>query len=91
MPWQLVPQGQAVLILQGNSNFPLLEVNEAGAIKAIHLQLPKNLHIKALIWSDRGLYAILGPAGNDPVAEGAIYEISQVDGALTETLRAERR
>lgn len=77
---QFVPADRSIIVVQSESTFPLLEVSEGGAIKAIHPKLPKDSRIKALIPSDRNLYAIVGQPSADPAPEGTIYELRREDG-----------
>jgi len=76
-PSQLVPHGDSILIVQNKTKFPLLEVNEAGMIRAIHPQLPKGTQIDTVIASDQNLYALVNPKDN-----GAIYELNAQDGTV---------
>jgi hypothetical protein len=76
-PSQLVPHGDSILIVQNKTKFPLLEVNEAGMIRAIQPKLPKGTQIDTLIASDQNLYALVNPRD-----DGAIYEINAQDGTL---------
>jgi len=79
-PAQFVPEGRSIIIVQNESTFPLLEVSEGGAIEAIHPKLPGNSSIKALIPSDRNLYAIVTQPGADSASKETIYEVSREDG-----------
>jgi hypothetical protein len=80
VPAQLVPQDRSIIIVQSESTFPLLEVSEGGAIKAIHPKLPPGSSIKALLPSDRNLYPIVAQSSADPDSEGTIYEVRPEDG-----------
>jgi len=77
---QFVPEDRSIIIVQSESTFPLLEVSEGGTIRAIHPKLPKDSRIKALIPSDRNLYAIVGQPRADPASQGTIYELRPEDG-----------
>jgi hypothetical protein len=79
-PAQFVPEGRSIIIVQSESAFPLLEVSEGGAIKAIHPKLPRNSSVRALIPSDRNLYAIVTQPGSDSASEETIYEVRREDG-----------
>ncbi|MGB6475199.1 MAG: hypothetical protein WBF04_14175 [Candidatus Sulfotelmatobacter sp.] len=79
-PAQFLPEGRSIIIVQNESTFPLLEVSEGGAIEAIHPKLPRNSSIKALIPSDRNLYAIVTQPGADSASKETIYEVSREDG-----------
>jgi hypothetical protein len=76
-PAQLVPEGHSILVVQNKTSFPLLEVSEAGEIRAIHPKLPKDTQIEGLIASDLNLYARVNPKD-----EGTIYELSAHDGTV---------
>ncbi len=76
-PAQFVPEGHSIIVVQNKTNFPLLDVNEGGAITAIRTRLPKNTQIDGLITSDLNLYARVNSATDD-----AIYEISAHDGTV---------
>jgi len=79
-PAQFVPEDRSIIIVQNESTLPLLEVSEGGAIEAIHPKLPKNSSIKALIPSDRNLYAIVTQPGADSASKETIYEVRREDG-----------
>jgi hypothetical protein len=74
-PVQFVPSGRNIIVVQNKSSFPLLEVNEAGAIRPIPTKLPEGIQIHALIPSDYGLYA----RGNE---RDTVYELSPHDGTV---------
>jgi hypothetical protein len=77
---QFVPEDRSIIIVQGDRTFPLLEVSEGGAIKAIHPRLPPGSSIKALVPSDRNLYPVVAQSSADHASEGAIYEVRREDG-----------
>jgi hypothetical protein len=81
-PAQLVPEGRSILVVLNNSTFPLLEVSEGGAIRAIHPRLPKGEQIEAAIPADRNLYVIARPETAERESAGVIYEVSPEDGAV---------
>jgi hypothetical protein len=74
---QFVPAGRSIIVVQNKTTFPLLEVNEGGAITAIPTKLPKGMKIDGLIASDQQLYARVTPAD-----DGSIYEIGAHDGTV---------
>jgi hypothetical protein len=80
-PVQLVPESRSILILQSDSHFPLLEVNEGGGIRAIRPKWPKDFQIEALIPSNLDPYAVAGAKAADP-SEDSIYELRPDDGAV---------
>ncbi|MGA8430415.1 MAG: hypothetical protein WB729_11385 [Candidatus Sulfotelmatobacter sp.] len=72
-PAQLVPDGDSIVIVQNKSKFPLLEVNEAGAVRVIKPDLPEGVQIDKLIPSDGNLYARVNE-------QGSIYELNAQTG-----------
>lgn len=68
-PAQLIGHGHSIYVVQLKTDFPILEVSEAGTIRAIRARLQDGLHIKRLIPSDTNLYAW---ADGQP---GRIYEL----------------
>lgn len=82
VPTELVPSEHSILIVQNNTTFPLLEVNEGGAIRAIRVDLPQGLQIRNVIPSDHSMYVIGGPQGPRPTSAGTIFEINPGDGAV---------
>ena len=76
-PVQLVPSGDSIIIVQNKTKFPLLEVNEAGAIRAIKPKLPEGIQINTLIPSDENLYAHV-----DGPINGSIYELNKQTGVV---------
>src|SRR2546423_1591392 len=67
----------AILIVQNKTTFPLLEINEAGMIRAIHPKLPTGTQIDTVIASDQNLYAFVNPKD-----DAAIYELDEQDGSV---------
>jgi hypothetical protein len=76
-PTQFVPKGHSIVIVQNKTTFPLLEVNEGGAITAIPIKLPQGTQIDALIPSEHNFYARV-----NPISDGSIYEISAQEGTV---------
>ena len=83
-PVQLVPHGDFILIVQNKTRFPLLEVNEAGAIRVIKPKLPEDVRIEMLVPSDENLYARVNPASN-----GSLYELNPQDGTVLRRFKLE--
>jgi hypothetical protein len=79
---EFVAEGRSIFIVQNKTTFPLLEVNESGAIRAINPRLQKGEQIAALIPADRGLYVITKPETVDRASAEVIYEASGEDGSL---------
>jgi hypothetical protein len=77
-PVQFSGQGALIYVVQNKSKFPLLEVNEAGAIRAINPTLPEGARINMLIPSDHDLYGMVG----DKLRDASIYEVSPQDGSI---------
>lgn len=82
LPAQFVPDGRSILIVQSDSDFPLLDVSEGGAIQAIRAKLPQGMQIKSLIPSDRNLYAVIGASVERDSSKENIYEFSRNDGTI---------
>lgn len=76
-PRQLVPHHDAIMILQSKTKFPLLEVRESGAIRAIRPKLPEGVQVASLIPSDGNLFALV----NDKKT-ALIYELDTQTGAI---------
>jgi hypothetical protein len=79
---ELVPEGRSILIVQNKTTFPVLEVGEGGAIRAIYPKLLKGEQIEAAIPSDRGLYVIVSPETKERGFAGVTYEVNPEDGSL---------
>jgi len=45
---ELVPEGRSILVVQNETTWPLLEVGEGGAVRAIRPKLPKGEPIEAV-------------------------------------------
>ena len=84
-PVQILPEGPFLLVGQiasgkrspSDKKYPLLEVSEAGAVRAIQPKIPVGSYISMLVASDSGIYARV--AGAD---EGFIYQVSAEDGRI---------
>lgn len=76
-PVQFAGQGHFIYVVQNKTKFPLLEVNEAGAIRAIQPKLPAGAQINMLIPSDENLYARV-----TEIQDGSIYELSTQEGTV---------
>jgi hypothetical protein len=76
-PTELVRFGRSIILVQNKSSFPLLEVSEGGAIKAIRPQLPQGVTIDSVVESDQNLYVRV--SGNE---QGSIDEIDAESGAV---------
>ncbi|HLW85515.1 MAG TPA: hypothetical protein VKR60_09900 [Candidatus Sulfotelmatobacter sp.] len=77
-----IPDGRSILVVQNSGAYPLLEVSEGGAIRAIRPKLPKDSQISALIPGDRNLYAVVRTVREGQPTEGTIYELRKEDGAI---------
>ncbi len=84
-PTELVPDGHSILVVQNKTTFPLLEVTEAGEIRAIHPRVPQEMRVYGLIGSDSNLYARVNPEDN-----GSIYELSAADGKVLRRFQLEK-
>ena len=76
-PVQFVGQGHFIYVVQNKTTFPLLEVNEAGAIRAIKPKLPDGVQINTLVPSGENLYARV-----TEIQDGSIYELTAQDGVI---------
>jgi len=80
-PSEFVSSARSIVIVQNKTTFPLLEINEGGAVRAIGADLPKGQRVEAVISSDQNLYVIASPiAAKEP--SGMIYEINSDDGSI---------
>lgn len=77
-PVQFVRDGDAIVIVQNKTNLPLVEVNEAGALRVIRPKLRSDLQISMLIPGDPG--HLLARVGGKE--EGSVYEVSSSDGSI---------
>ena len=85
-PTELVPEGRAILVVQKETTFPLLEVSEGGAVRAIHPKLPRGEQIEAAIPADQNLYVIAGHETGTGRSGETIYDMSPGDGAVLRRL-----
>jgi hypothetical protein len=83
-PVQFSGQGALIYVVQNKSKFPLLEVNEAGAIRAIIPKLPQGTRINMLIPSDHNLYGMAGE-----LRDASIYELNPQDGSILGLLQVD--
>jgi hypothetical protein len=83
-PVQFSGQGAVIYVVQNRTRFPLLEVNEAGAIRAINPTLPEATRIDMLIPSDHNLYGMAGELRN-----ASIYELNPQDGSTLRVLQVD--
>lgn len=75
-PTQLVPYRDSIIVVQNRTKFPLLQVNEAGAVHPIKPKLPRGVSVDSLIPSDGNLYVL----GDDK--DHSIFELSAEDGTI---------
>jgi len=83
-PAEFVPIGHSITLVQNKSAFPLLEVSEGGAIRALHPQLPKGVTLNSVIVSDHNLFGQVTGGEQD-----SIYEIDPQSGAVTRRFELE--
>ena len=67
-PVQFVGQGHSIYVVQNKTDFPILEVSEAGEIREIHPKLPADSQVKMLVPSDNNLYAQVGERDDHYIA-----------------------
>jgi hypothetical protein len=77
-PAEFVAFGHSIILVQNRSAFPLLEISEGGAIRAIHPRLPNGVTVHSVIGSDHSLFATV--TGSE---QESIYEIDPQSGAIT--------
>jgi hypothetical protein len=83
VPTELVPAGHSIgVVVQNETAFPLLEVTEGGAIRAIRHRRPKGTQIKAIVPSDRDLYVIASPEAEKGDFDGSVYRLNPENGAV---------
>jgi hypothetical protein len=78
----LVTVGRAIIIVQNKTTFPLLEVSEGGAVRAIHAKLPDGDQIETVIPSDRGLYLVVVAKNGQQSPTEVIYEANPASGGV---------
>jgi len=83
-PTQFVPYRDSIIVVQNETRFPLLDVNEAGAVRAIKPKLPQGVRVDSLIPSDANLYAL--GEGKDH----SIFELNAEDGSVVRRLQTEK-
>jgi len=76
-PVQFVSSDHSILVVQHGTRYPLLEVNEAGVVRAIRPRLPREAEIESLIPSDHNLFLQTGGSSHSTV-----YEINKQDGRV---------
>ena len=74
-PVQFISSGNSIVIVQNGTGYPLLEVNEAGVVRAIRPNLPRAAEIKSLVPSDHNLFLQTRLGSRD-----VLYEINKLDG-----------
>ena len=80
-PVQFLGQGNVIFTVQQDSKFPILEVNEAGAIRTLRPKLPNGMETSFLVPSDKNLYALVSAPGAE-----MIYEFNSQDGSVLRRL-----
>ena len=76
-PIDLVPFRDSIIVLQKESRFPLISVNESGAVRIIRPKLERDQQVDSVISSDETLHAIVR-AGKSTW----IDELDEEDGAI---------
>lgn len=77
---QFIVRKHSIYIAQSKTDFPVLEVRESGAIRAIRTRLPRSLRIDMLIPSDKNIYARA-----DGIKD-LIFELNSETGAVIREL-----
>jgi|SRR5271165_1177201 len=74
---QLVHRGRSIIVVQNRTDYPLLEIDEGGAIRTIRPSLPHGETVNTLIPSDGNLFA----RANE-FKDGLVYEIDPRNGKV---------
>src|SRR6185437_3750614 len=72
-----VPYLDTMILVQANTDFPLVKIRDSGTIQIIPSRLPQGEQISSLISSDGNLFARVNNGPN-----GSIYEIDPETGKL---------
>ena len=81
-PVQFAGQGHFIYLVQNKTSFPLLEINEAGAIRVVKPKLPAGTQIETVVPSDENIYVRL-----KDIRDGAIFELNPQDGSIVRRFR----
>ena len=76
-PVEFVPYLDTMILVQANTDFPLVKIRDSGTIQIIPSRLPQGEQISSLISSDGNLFARVNNGPN-----GSIYEIDPETGKL---------
>lgn len=80
MPVEFMRLGSSVMVVQTQGDYPILEVSQGGAVRAVPSKLPSGTHIQDLIPSDRNMFALVEAEGNSQ--RGTVYELQPQDGSV---------
>ncbi len=83
-PTEFVAQEHSIYLVQLKTEFPLLEISESGAIRALHFKLPGGLRISSVIPSDKNLYVRVN--GEKDQIKDEIYELDSETGNVLKKL-----
>jgi hypothetical protein len=71
---QFVGHGENVLLVQTGTNFPLMEISEAGILRSIRLKLPTGVYIQSVLPSNkRELYVRLVDNRQKPQSQDELH------------------
>jgi hypothetical protein len=79
---QFVAYRDSIIVVQSGSDLPLLEVTEAGAVRAIHARLGDLLVVDSLLVDGDHLYARSIPKNSTNPVSHSVMEISPQDGSV---------
>lgn len=91
----LAPADPYIIVAAVDSHLPLLEVSEAGAVRAIPLKVPKDEIVETVFASETSLYLRIKPASESsekqvgkfqPAKKDVFYEISREDATIRKKL-----
>lgn len=87
----LTPRGQNLLLTTSQVNFPVLELNQHGLVRATQLALPPGATVQSILPSDDGLlHALVGnfrslsspnstPASDSSASESKVFSPAEID------------
>jgi len=82
---QIIPHGENLLLFPQMTSHEILEVNESGVVRSVHLQLPAGATLASFLSSTDTSWKIKTIAKTDAkgiLHEGPVYEFNSSDGSL---------
>ena len=88
---ELVTHGDTILAWRSGTRDPVLEISKTGVLRTIRIAVPPGSQLGSFVPSDDLLLASMLPAAKEAgkavnVSEATYYEISPLDGSLTQKL-----